>query len=46
MLRCEVKVRLTAEDGSQEIKSFPLDSVNARVRQDENDLPDENSDGE
>lgn len=46
MLRCEVKIRLTAEDGSQEIKSFPLDSVNARVRQDENDLPDENSDGE
>lgn len=41
MLKQEVKVRLTLDDGSQEVRSYPLEKVNAKYRQKTEELTDE-----
>lgn len=41
MLKQEVKVRLTSEDGSIEIKSYPVTEINSKFKQSEVDLNDE-----
>ena len=46
MLKQEVKIRFTAEDGSQEIKSYPLDKINAQQKQSTDELTDDIPDEE
>lgn len=41
MLRQEVKVRITDEDGNQEIKSYPLAKINSACTQSADDLTDD-----
>lgn len=46
MLRQEVKIRFTSEDGSQEIKSYPLEKINAQQKQSTEELTDDIPDEE
>lgn len=41
ILRREVTVKITTEDGGMEIKTFPLDKIIAKVKQNEKDIPEE-----
>jgi cell fate regulator YaaT (PSP1 superfamily) len=40
LLRRESTVRITGEDGGTEIKTYPLEKINAKVKQDENEIND------
>ncbi len=44
MLKQEVKVRFTPEDGSVEIRSYPLDKINSKHKQSDVDLNDDGND--
>lgn len=46
MLKQEVRVRLTLEDGSQEVRSYPLCKINAQYKQSAEELTDELPDGD
>ena len=46
MLRQEVKIRFTSEDGSQEIKTYPLEKINAQQKQSTEELTDDIPDEE
>ncbi|HKL73874.1 MAG TPA: stage 0 sporulation family protein [Clostridia bacterium] len=41
ILRREVTVRITSPEGDVEIKKFPLESINAKVRQNDDEIRDE-----
>ena len=41
LLRQEVKVRITAKDGSSELRIYPLDQINAQYKQNEEEITDE-----
>lgn len=41
LLRQEVKVRITAKDGSSELRIYPLDQINAKYKQNEEEITDE-----
>lgn len=44
MLRQEVKVRLTADDGSIEVRTFPIEDINAKFKQSEEEIGDDLTD--
>lgn len=44
LLRQEVKVRLTAEDGSIEVRSFPIEQINSKFKQNEDEISDDSND--
>lgn len=46
MLRQEVKVRITDEDGNQDIRTYPLEKINPSCRQSSDDITDDIPDGE
>ncbi len=46
MLRQEVKVRITEEDGSSEIRTYPLSAINGSAKQSTDDLTDDISEDE
>lgn len=41
MLRQEVKVRINLPDGSQDIRTYPLDKINAKYKQNETEITDD-----
>lgn len=44
MLKQEVKVRITTEDGSTDVRSYPLDKINAKFKQNEEEIGDDTTD--
>lgn len=46
LLKLECSVRVTLKDGSQDIKTYKLEDINAKVKQDEKDITDDEKEEE